>query len=124
MPGGTPVTPVDNNGVVIGTAGGSASSPSFSRTVASPTVATGQAASSISPAAATQIVPARAGRQSVVISNITGTQPVYLGASGVTVSSGLFVAGAVGATVTIQTSGAIFATSPTAAQTLSYLENY
>ncbi len=124
MPGGTPVTPVDNNGVVIGTAGGSASSPSFSRTVASPTVATGQTASSISPAATTQIVPARAGRQSVVISNITGTQPVYLGASGVTVSTGLFVAGAVGATVTIQTSGAIFATSPTAAQTLSYLENY
>lgn len=124
MPGGTPVTPVDNNGVVIGTQGATSATPSFSRSVGSATLATNQAASSISPAAATQIVPARAGRQSVVISNISGTQPVYIGATGVTVTNGLFVAGAVGATVTVQTAAAIFATSPTAAQTLSYLENY
>lgn len=124
MPGGTPVTPIDNNGNIIGTAGATSAAPSFSRSVGSATVSTNQAASSVSPAAAAQIVAARAGRQSVVISNITGTQPVYLGASGVTVTTGLFVAGAVGATVTIQTAGAIFATSPTAAQTLSYLENY
>lgn len=124
MPGGTPVTPIDNNGNIIGTAGATSAAPSFSRSVGSATVSTNQAASSVSPAAAVQIVPARAGRQSVIISNITGSQPVFLGASGVTVSNGLFVAGAVGATVTIQTAGAIFATSPTAAQTLSYLENY
>lgn len=124
MPGGTPVTPIDNNGAIIGTQGSTISSPEFNRNVGSPTIATNQAASSLSPAGATQIVAARSGRQSVIITNITGTQPVYLGATGVTVSTGLFLAGSVGASVTIATSAAIFATSPTAAQTLSYLENY
>lgn len=124
MPGGTPVTPVDNNGAIIGTQGATVAAPEFNRNIGSPTVSTNQAASSISPAAATQIVAARTGRQSVIITNITGTQPVYLGASGVTASTGLFLAGSVGASVTIVTSAAIFATSPTAAQTLSYLENY
>lgn len=124
MPGGTPVTPIDNNGAIIGTQGSTVAAPEFNRNVGSPTIATNQAASSLSPAGASQIVPARSGRQSVIITNITGTQPVYLGASGVTVSTGLFLAGSVGASVTIVTSAAIFATSPTAAQTLSYLENY
>lgn len=126
MPGGTPVTPIDNNGVVIGTAGSTSSAPSFSRSVGSTSVATGQVASSVSPAAATLIVAARSGRQSVVISNVTGTQPVYFiptnGTNGV--SGGFFLAGTVGASVTIQTSAAIYATSPTAAQTLSFLENF
>ncbi len=119
--GGAPVTVVDRNGNDVGTA---SSTPSFTRSVGSATMATGQAASSVSPAAATLIVPARAGRQSVVISNITGTQPVYLGNSGVLVGTGFFIAGAAGASVTIATTAAIYATSPTAAQTLSYLENY
>jgi hypothetical protein len=120
--GGAPVTLVDRQGNDVG--GVSASSPSFSRSVGSSALATGQAASSISPAAATLIVPARAGRQSVVISNITGTQPVYLGTSAVAAATGLFVAGAVGASVSIPTAAAIYATSPTAAQTLSYMETY
>lgn len=126
MPGGTPVTPVDNNGVVIGTAGGSASSPSFSRSVGSATFATTQAATSISPAAATLLVAARAGRQSVMITNITGTQPIYLVATAATtgVTTGFFLAGAAGATVTLSTAAAVYGTSPTAAQTVSILENY
>lgn len=112
MPSATPVTPVDKSGNVINPAAGSAS------------VATGQAASSVSPAAATQIVPARAARRGVTITNITGTQPVYLGPVGVTVGTGLFLAGTAGASVTIATTAAIFATSPTAAQTLSFLETF
>ncbi len=119
--GGAPVTVVDRNGNDVGTA---SATPSFTRSVGSTTMATGQAASSVSPAAATLIVPARAGRQSVVISNITGTQPVYLGNSSVLVGTGFFIAGTAGASVTIATTAAIYATSPTAAQTLSYLENY
>lgn len=109
-----------------GSPGSAAATPSFARSVGSSTLATGQVASSLSPAAATQIVAARAGRQSVIITNITGTQPVYLVASGVTTgaTTGLFLAGAVGASVTIQTAAAVFATSPTAAQTLSFMETY
>lgn len=106
--------------------GGAAANPSFSRSVGSPTAATNQAATSVSPATSTLIVPARAGRQSVVISNITGTQPVYFTATAVTtgVTTGFFLAGTAGATVSIGSAAAIYGTSPTAAQTLSYWENY
>lgn len=126
MPGGTPVTPVDNNGVVIGTAGATASAPSFSRSVGSATFATTQAATSVSPAAATLLVAARTGRQSVMITNITGTQPIYLTSTSSTTgaTTGFFLAGAAGATVTLSTSAAVYGTSPTAAQTVSVLENY
>jgi len=123
--GGAPVTVVDRQGNDVLT-GSSSATPTFTRHVGSSTMATGQAASSVSPAAATLIVAARAGRQSVVISNITGTQPVYIVSSASTTgaTTGLFIAGTAGASVTIATAAAIYATSPTAAQTLSYLENY
>lgn len=109
-----------------GSAGSAASSPSFGRSVGGSTLATGQVATSVSPAAAVQIVAARAGRQSVTITNNTGTQPVYFVATAATtgVTTGFFLAGALGATVTIATAAAVFATSPTAAQTLSFMENY
>lgn len=111
---------------VAGATGGTAATPSFQREVGAPTLAMGQATSSVSPAAATLIVPARAGRRSVTLSNITGTQPVYYVASALTtgVTTGFFVAGVVGASTTIGTAAAIYGTSPTAAQTLSYVETY
>lgn len=107
-------------------AGGSATSPSFSRSVGSAAIATGQATTSISPAAATQIVAARSGRQSVTITNITGAQPVFLVATAATTgaTTGFFLAGAVGASVTIATASAVFGTSPTAGQTVSFLETF
>lgn len=104
--------------------GASAASPSYERSVGSDNIATGQNPSSLSPAAALQVVPARAGRRSVTITNITGTQPVYIGGAGVTVANGLFLAGTVGASVTMAFTGALFATSSTAAQTLSYVETF
>ena len=105
--------------------GNSAQDPFYVTQGAAPgNIATSQAASSISPAAATQIVAARPGRASVTFTNITGTQPIYFGPSGVTVSTGLFLAGTAGASITIPTSAAVFATSPTAAQTISVLEAY
>lgn len=87
-------------------------------------IATSQAASSISPAAATLIVAARTGRQSVTLTNITGTQPVYLGASGVLVSTGVYLGATAGSTITLETAAAIYATSPTAAQTIGVLETF
>lgn len=106
--------------------GGSAASPSFSRSVGSASIATGQATTSISPAAATQIVAARSGRQSVTITNITGAQPIYLTATASTTgaTTGFFLAGAVGASVTIATGSAVFGTSPTAGQTVSFMETF
>lgn len=123
---GTPVTPVDKAGNVIGTQGSTIATPEYNRNVGATSVATGQVTSSISPAAAVQVVAARAGRQSVVISNVTGTQPVYFittnGTTGAT--TGFFLAGTAGASVTLSTTSAVFATSPTAGQVVSYWENY
>lgn len=123
---GTGATDAIQTSPAAGSAGTTSGSPSFSRSVGTTTVATGQVASSVSPATSVQVVAARAGRQSVTISNITGTQPVYFTATAVTtgVTTGFFIAGTAGATVTIHTTGAIYATSPTAAQTLSFMENY
>jgi hypothetical protein len=123
---GAPVTPIDKAGNIIGTQGSSVSQPEFNRNVGATTIATGQTLSSVSPAAAILVVAARAGRQSVVISNVTGTQPVYFTTTAATTgaTTGFFLAGTVGATVTIATAASIYATSPTAAQTLSFLENY
>jgi hypothetical protein len=120
----TPVTQVDASGVAVPP--GTVASPQFHRAIGGTTLATNQALSSVSPAAALLIIAARAGRQSVTISNITGTQPVFLVASAVTTgaTTGFFIAGTVGASVTISTAAAIYATSPTAAQTLSFIENY
>lgn len=119
---------VDSTGALVtaNSVGGATSTPEFNRVIGGTTIAVGQAASSISPAAATQIVATRAGRVSVIISNITGTQPVYFVATAVTTgaTTGFFLAGTAGATVTIPTTAAVFATSPTAAQTLSYMEIY
>jgi hypothetical protein len=115
---------VDSAGATIG--GGSAAAPTFSQDVGSATLAMGQAATSISPAAATQIVASRTGRQSVTITNVTGTQDIYLTATNVTtgLTTGFMLAGVKGAAITLSTSAAVFATSPTAAQTLSYVESY
>jgi len=89
-------------------------------------IATSQAASSVSSAAATQVVAARANRRSVTFTNITGTQPVYFVPDNRTtgVTTGLFLAGTAGASITIPTTAAVFATSPTAAQTLGVLETF
>lgn len=105
---------------------GTASDPTSQKAVGSSSIATSQATSSVSPAAATQIVAARAGRQAVTITNITGTQPVYFTATASTTgaTTGFFLTGTAGATITIPTAAAVFATSPTAAQTLGVLETY
>lgn len=122
--GGAPVTPVNRDGSAQ--PGGSATDPQYARSQGAPTIATSQAATSISPANATLLVAARTGRQSVTISNITGTQPVYLvnAANATGASTGFFIAGTAGASVTLNVSAAIYGTSPTASQTVSVLEAY
>jgi hypothetical protein len=126
MAQGAPVQIV-NWGTTSGASpGSSAATSSFEKSVGSDNFATAQTSSSVSPAAATQIVAARAGRRNVTFVNITGTQPVYFltGARTDGVTTGVFLAGVVGATLTIATSAAVFATSPTAAQTISAIEVY
>lgn len=123
---GAPVTPVDKAGNVIVPTGATAATPSFEKSVGSDNFATSQAASSVSPAAANQVVAARAGRRAVTFTNITGTQPTYFINANRTdgPTTGFFLAGTAGASVTIATSAAVFATSPTAAQTLGVVETF
>lgn len=82
-------------------------------------IATGQVAVTTS---ATLVAAARAGRKSITISS-TSAVVFYVGAAGVTTGTGLYVAGAAGATVTLDTSAAVYAIGASAV-TLSYLENY
>lgn len=72
--------------------------------------------------AATLVVAARAGRQSVTITS-TSAVVFYVGTSAVTTANGLYVAGAAGASITINTAAAVYAVGA-ANVTLSYLESY
>lgn len=118
--------PLFVSGVSNGIEKGTSANPTFEKSVGSDAFATGQNASSVSPANAALIVPARAGRRSVTISNLTGSQPVFFVAAANTTgaTTGFGIAGTVGASVTIPTSAAVYATSPTAAQSLSYIETF
>lgn len=93
---------------------------------ASSSFATTQAASSVSPAAATLLVAARPGRRSVTLTNITGTQDIYIVPDNRTtgVSTGFLLAGTKGASLTLATNAALYGTSPTAAQTIGVMETF
>lgn len=69
---------------------------------------------------ASQIVAARAGRGSVKITNL-GTTDIYLGATGVSTTTGDLLVGTKGASITIPTNAAIFAIGA-AAGSVSILE--
>ena len=119
MPSATPVQIVDAFGGQITTfgGGGSTANPSVTSEKAPTNVATGQQALATS---ATQIVPARAGRKSLVIIPTSATL-FYVGGSSVTSANGLYVAA--GASVTLSTEGPVFGVAPSAV-TVSFLETY
>jgi len=88
------------------------------------TIATGQV-SVATTVGGTQIVAARAGRKSVTIRNLTGSDKIYVGNSGLTGANGALGALAVvGDGITIDGSQAIYGIVATTAQTVSYLENF
>lgn len=118
---------VDSTGALVTSgAGATAASPSYERSVGSDNLATSQAATSISPATSLLLVAARAGRRSVTITNITGTQPIFIKttASIDGATTGFFLAAAVGASITLAYTGALYGTSPTAAQSVAIAETY
>lgn len=71
----------------------------------------------------TEIVPARSGRRAVVIINL-GATDVYLGTTGVTTSTGLYLMGTAGASVQIPTSAAVYGVVGSGTQAVSYMEVY
>ncbi len=74
-----------------------------------------------STAGGTQLVGADSARSGVLIIN-TGTTVVYLGGSGVTTSTGVFLAGSAGAAVAFATTAPIFGITASGNQTVSILE--
>ncbi len=86
----------------------------------SSTIATNQATVATT---ATLIAAARTGRVSITIIN-GGTTDVLVGGSGVTTANGLLLTGTKGASVTINTSAAVYGIVGTGTQAVSYLEAY
>jgi hypothetical protein len=72
---------------------------------------------------ATQIVPARTSRRSVIIVN-HGTTDVFLGNSGVTIANGLLLTGTPGVSIALQTTAAVYGIVAAGTQTISYQEDY
>lgn len=71
---------------------------------------------------ATLIAPARAGRNKVKVTMI-GAVDAFIGASGVTVSTGDLLLGTKGSSVTIETSAAVYGIAGSAV-TVSYMETF
>jgi hypothetical protein len=95
--------------------------------VGAATIATNQV-SVATTAGGTQIVAARTGvagtgRVSVTVCN-TGTTAVYLGASGLTTSTGQYLAGIAGACATFNTTAAIYGIVGSGTETVAYSETY
>lgn len=84
------------------------------------TLATNQATVTTS---ATQIIAARTGRSRVTITNL-GTTDVFIGPTGVTATTGQILVGTKGASITLNTSAAIFAIVGTGTQAVSFIEEY
>lgn len=116
------VTSVAGGGTGTANPSGTSASPLFTQSQGSASIATAQIAAPITTSA--QIVAARAGRVAVTITNVTGAQQVYVGASGVTAATGQLIPATVGSSLTIPTQAAIFGISLTAAQTVSILETF
>ncbi len=108
-----------------GTAMGTVSNPvvvSTSSGAGAANLATGQATVATT-AGGTQIVAARAGRSSVTITNL-GTTDVFVGNSGLTTATGQLLTGTKGASITINTSAAVFGIVGTGSQAVSFIESY
>lgn len=64
------------------------------------------------------------GRKTVCVTNATGTGPVYIGVTGVSTSTGEYLAGVAGASICLDTQAAIYGTVNSTPQTVSYTETY
>lgn len=75
-------------------------------------------------AAGVQVVPANENRLEVRITKVgAGANDVYLGCnSGTTITSGHVLAGTCGQTITLPTTGAVWAITTAGSQTVSFLE--
>jgi len=95
-------------------------SVAISSSVGTANFATGQVALA---STATQIVASRATRRSVTIVNLSTTD-MYIGASGVTTSTGQLLLGVKGAAITMEVVGAVYGIVATGTPSVSFEEEY
>lgn len=70
------------------------------------------------------VAAARALRRSITITNVTGTSIIYCGNTGVTTSTGTYLASSAGSSITLNTTVAIFCTVAATTQTVTVAETY
>lgn len=70
------------------------------------------------------VAAARTGRRAVTVTGITGTSAIYCGNTGVTTSTGTYLAGTVGSSITLNTTAAIFCTVAVTTQTVTVAETF
>ena len=99
---------------------GSVADPDVTRSIGASTIGTNQGSATTTSA---QAIPARAGRQSVTLVN-ESTTVIRYGAAGVSTATGAYLAGVVGASVTINTAAAVHAVVATGTAAFSYVEVY
>ena len=97
---------------------GTTANPSVTSELSAANVATGQLTVS---STTLQLVPARAGRKSIVITTTNPASPYYVGASNLTTANGFYLGN--GASVSLSTAGAVYVVCP-AGGTLTYIETY
>lgn len=74
-------------------------------------------------AGGTLIAAARPGRGSITVIN-EGTTVVRIGDLGLTTSTGAYLAGVAGASITLSTQAAIYGITGSGSETVSYIESY
>lgn len=70
------------------------------------------------------VASVRALRRAITITNVTGTSAVYCGNTGVTTSTGTYLASSAGSSITLNTTAAIFCTVAATTQTVTVAETY
>lgn len=99
---------------------GSSAAPSISQVQGAGAMAAGQISVATT---STLIAAARSTRNTITVVN-HGTTPVYLGNTGVTTGTGFLLPGVLGASMSIETTAALYGVVGTGTQTVSYLESY
>lgn len=70
------------------------------------------------------VAAVRALRRSVTITNVTGTSAAFCGNTGVSASTGTYLGGTAGSSITLNTTAAIFCTVAATTQTVTVAETY
>ena len=117
---GASVSLVDKSGVYVDVAKGTSAAPSVERRQGAPSIFTGQASVGTT---VSVIIPARTVRSSLTLIN-ESTTVVRYGPAGVTLANGAYLAGVVGASVTLDSAAAIYAIVATGTAAVSFVETY